>query len=79
MRETAPLPDRGTRRKPYAKRSIVEGILGESCGGRTIEGAGTNPSGFTEAWIAVIPEPSTALLMGLGLVALGVKRQAYSA
>ncbi len=26
-----------------------------------------------EAWIAVIPEPGTALLMGLGLLAMGVR------
>lgn len=41
-----------------------------SFNGQTIVGIGTNPNGFTKAWIAVIPEPSTALLMGLGLVAL---------
>ena len=33
-------------------------------------GTGTNPNGLTEGWIAVIPEPGTALLMGLGLVGL---------
>ncbi len=38
--------------------------------GRVIVGNGTNPDGNFEAWIARIPEPSTALLgvlMGLGL------------
>jgi uncharacterized membrane protein len=35
--------------------------------GRTIVGWGRNPSGDLEGWIAVIPEPSTAFLMGLDL------------
>jgi probable HAF family extracellular repeat protein len=42
-----------------------------SADGRTIVGWGTNPDRLTEAWIVVIPEPSTALLMGFGLVGLG--------
>ena len=44
---------------------------GVSADGRTITGFGTNPSGFTEAWIATIPEPSTGLLLGLGFLGLG--------
>ena len=47
---------------------------GISADGRTIAGHGTNPDGNTEAWIAVIPEPSTALLLGLGLAALSRRR-----
>jgi len=35
--------------------------------GRTIVGWGRNPSGDLEGWIADIPEPSTAFLMGLDL------------
>jgi probable HAF family extracellular repeat protein len=48
---------------------LADGI---SSDGRTIVGRGTNPSGFTEAWVAVIPEPSTALLLAFGLLGLGV-------
>lgn len=44
-----------------------------SADGHTIAGFGINPSGQPEAWIAVIPEPGTALLMGLGLLAMGVR------
>ena len=46
-----------------------------SADGRTIVGYGTNPSGRTEAWIAIIPEPSTALLLASGLVALAMGRR----
>ena len=50
--------------------------LGISADGNAIAGYGINPSGQTEAFIAVIPEPGTALLMGLGLAGLaGVKRR----
>lgn len=38
--------------------------------GLTIVGWGSNSSGQEEAWYAVIPEPSTGLLLGLGLAAL---------
>lgn len=40
-----------------------------SADGLTITGVGENPDGNREAWIANIPEPSTALLLGsrLGL------------
>ena len=50
----------------------AEGI---SADGLTIVGFGTNPSGDIEAWIAVIPEPSTALLLASGLAALAVGRR----
>ena len=43
--------------------------------GLTIVGFGKNPLGYTEAWIATIPEPSTALLISLGLIGLGVRRR----
>ena len=46
--------------------------LGVSADGLTIVGRGTNPSGNTEAWLAVVPEPSTFTLAGLGLAAFGL-------
>lgn len=41
-----------------------------SADGRTIVGAGTNPQGNSEAWIATVPEPSsfTLALSGLGVL-----------
>lgn len=52
----------------------LEGASGISADGRTIVGNGLNPSGAPEAWIAVIPEPSTGLLVAFGLVALARRR-----
>jgi probable HAF family extracellular repeat protein len=43
---------------------------GVSDDGLTIVGRGTNPDGALEGWIVVIPEPSTAALLGLGLAAI---------
>jgi probable HAF family extracellular repeat protein len=48
---------------------------GLSDDGRTIVGHGTTPSGNTEAWMAVIPEPTTALLLASGLTALAVRHR----
>jgi uncharacterized membrane protein len=45
-----------------------------SADGRAITGWGTNPSGVSEAWVAVIPEPATALLLTLGLAGLQAAR-----
>ncbi len=42
-----------------------------SADGLTIVGYGQNPDGQTEAWVAVIPEPTSGLLLGGGLVVLG--------
>lgn len=36
----------------------------------TIVGAGTNPSGFQEAWLARVPEPSPGWLIGMALASL---------
>lgn len=49
---------------------------GISADGTTIIGSARNPDGFTEAFVAVIPEPSTALLFGFGLIGLGARRRA---
>jgi len=56
--------------------SLAEGV---SADGKTIVGSGRNPSGQAEGFVAVIPEPSTALLMGLGLVGLGMMRSRVGA
>lgn len=42
-------------------------VGGISADGSTIVGWGTDPFGFQEAWVAVIPEPVT-LLLGLGAI-----------
>jgi hypothetical protein len=50
---------------------------GVSDDGHTIVGVGLNPAGDLEGFIAVIPEPGTALLLGLGLAlasATGLRR-----
>jgi hypothetical protein len=52
-------------------------VNGISADGNTIAGLGINPSGFSEAWVATIPEPSTGLLFGFGLVGLAVKRRLH--
>ena len=42
--------------------------------GRTIVGEGVNPDGLTEAWVAHIPEPSSAALLMAGLLIPLVRR-----
>jgi uncharacterized membrane protein len=44
-----------------------------SADGRTIVGYGVGPLNVQTSWIAVIPEPSTALLLCLGLTGLAGK------
>ena len=43
--------------------------------GRTIFGWGSNPSGDAEAWVAVIPEPSAALVFVCGFVVVAVAQR----
>lgn len=49
--------------------------VGVSADGNTLAGWGENPNGDIEAWIAVIPEPTTFTLLGLGCLAMMVVRQ----
>ena len=49
---------------------------GISADGTTIVGIGTNPAGQTEAWRAVVPEPSSLSLLALAAgVALDRRRR----
>lgn len=56
----------------------LEGAVGVSADGRTIVGHGARFSTGRETWVAVIPEPTVAVLLGFGLVGLGVRRGARS-
>jgi probable HAF family extracellular repeat protein len=47
----------------------LEGASGISADARTIVGMGINPSGESEAWVAIIPEPSMFLLVLSGAAA----------
>lgn len=46
----------------------LQGATGISVDGRVIVGTGVNPQGITEGWYAVIPEPSSAMLLAFALV-----------
>jgi len=49
----------------------LTGATGISDDGFTIVGNGINPDGFNEAWIVVIPEPGSALLLVAGVWGVG--------
>ena len=55
---------------------VLMQATGVSDDGLTIVGTGRNPQGVTEGWVVVIPEPSTTLLLALGLVGLAHVRRA---
>jgi hypothetical protein len=46
----------------------ASGISGD---GLAITGYGTNPDGNQEAWLVILPEPASALLLAAGLAGLG--------
>ena len=47
--------------------NVARGISDD---GRVIVGGGTNPQGRSEAWVIIIPEPSTILLAAAAFVFL---------
>ena len=48
---------------------------GISADGQVIVGDGISPDGQTEAWMAIVPEPGTALLVALGSLGLAASRR----
>jgi probable HAF family extracellular repeat protein len=48
---------------------------GISDDGLTLVGSGINPDGVEQAWIAVIPEPATGILLAAGLAALASRHR----
>ena len=47
-----------------------------SDGGLTLSGWGVSANG-NEAWMAIVPEPGSALLLGMGLLGLAGSRRAH--
>jgi len=52
----------------------LEYATGISADGKTIVGWGTNPYGNEQGWIALVPEPGTGLLVGMGVLLLALRR-----
>ena len=53
----------------------LDTVTGISDDGARIVGTGTNVLGYTEGFVVLIPEPSTALLLGIGLAAIGARQR----
>ena len=53
----------------------LENALGLSADGLTIVGRGYNPDGYTEGWVAHIPEPATGCLVVCALLAMHPRRR----
>lgn len=56
----------------------LESATGISADGQRIVGVGTNPNGFTESWLAILPEPSASWLLAIGLLATAAPLRAVS-
>jgi len=54
---------------------ILRDASGISDDGTVLVGYGLNPAGDTEAWMAVIPEPATLSLLGVGALAMLRRRK----
>lgn len=50
-------------------------VSGISADGTRIVGYGINPSGQQEAWLAVVPEPGTGVLVLTGLLGIAGQRR----
>jgi len=54
---------------------VLNEAAGISADGKIIVGCGINPDGNTQAWVVQIPEPATMAMLGLGAVAMIVRKR----
>jgi probable HAF family extracellular repeat protein len=54
----------------------LEEARGISADGTVITGRGVNPAGHPEAWLAIVPEPITLVLLGTGVIMICRRRPA---